>query len=67
MEEDERYIETLRCIVDGEKIRQDVAENGMSDVALERQVDLNCRRHEMNIVDREEIIYIDENEKEFVQ
>lgn len=66
MEADEKYIETVRCIVDQEKINQQLADSGMSESVLQKQIELNTRRHEMNIVDREEIVFT-ENEKEFVQ
>ena len=68
MEEDERYIETLHCIVEQEKINERIAEDGMSEALLERQIRLNSRRHEFDIVDRVETIYEDkENKREFVQ
>ena len=73
MEEDDKYIETMRLLVDQERLNQDIRKRGQSphtldDGVLEKQVDINTRRHRFNIVDREEIIFIDEdNKKEFVQ
>lgn len=66
LEADEEYIETIRCKVEQEKINQEVADCGMSENVLGKQVALNIRRHEMNIADKEEIIYKEE-EREFVQ
>lgn len=65
MEADEEYIETLRCIVEQEKINQKSVDS-VDDDLIEKQVELNTRRHDMNIVDREEIIFKNE-EGEFVQ
>ena len=68
MEEDDKYIETMRLLVDQTRLDEKIKKNGISEEALEKQIDINKRRHNYNIVDREEIIYIDEKEKkEFVQ
>lgn len=67
MEADEEYIETVRCIVEQEKINQEILDRGMSENVLGKQVALNIRRHEMNIADENEIIYKEEDDKEFVQ
>ena len=68
MEADERYIETMRLLVDQTRLDEKVKREGMSEEILEKQVDINKRRNNYNIMDREEIIYIDEEEdKEFVQ
>ena len=71
MEEDDKYIETMRLLVDQERLNQDIRSGSRDvtdDTVLEKQVDINTRRHRFNIVDREEIIYIDDVEKkEFVQ
>ena len=66
MEADEEYIETIRCKVEQEKINKELADRGMSENVLGKQVALNIRRHEMNIADKEEMIY-KENNMEFVQ
>ena len=67
LEADEEYIETIRCKVEQEKINQEILDRGMSENVLGKQVALNIRRHEMNIADKEEIIYKEEDDKEFVQ
>lgn len=67
MEDDDRYIETMRLIVDQMKLQQEADENGMSEELVERQVEINSRRSEYDIEDKEEIIYTDENGKVFVQ
>lgn len=67
MEADEEYIETIRCKVEQEKINQEILDRGMSENVLGKQVALNIRRHEMDIADKEEIIYKEEDDKEFVQ
>lgn len=71
MEEDDKYIETMRLLVDQERLNQDIRSGSRDvtdDTVLEKQVDINTRRHRFNIVDREEIIYIDDDEKkEYVQ
>ena len=67
METDEEYIETIRCKVEQEKINQEILDRGMSENVLGKQVALNIRRHEMDIADKEEIIYKEEDDKEFVQ
>ena len=59
MEADEVYIETMRLLVDQLKNNEEKD--------LDKQVDINQRRNEYNIVDREEIIFEDEKGKEFVQ
>ena len=66
MEADEEYIETIRCKVEQEKINQEILDRGMSENVLGKQVALNIRRHEMDIADKEEIIFKEED-KEFVQ
>lgn len=66
MEKDEEYIETMRLLVDQKHLDVAYLENGADDKVLEKQVEINSRRHDLNIVDREEIIF-KEDEKEFVQ
>ena len=66
LEADEEYIETIRCKVEQEKINQEILDRGMSENVLGKQVALNIRRHEMDIADKEEIIFKEED-KEFVQ
>lgn len=66
MEADEEYIETIRCKVEQEKINKELADRGMSETVLQKQIRLNSMRHEMNIADKEEIIY-KEDDGEFVQ
>ena len=67
MEEDDRYIETMRLLVDQMKLNQEIDEDGVDDDVLERQLDINSRRNDFNIMDRDEIVYTDEKGKEFVQ
>ena len=59
MEPDELYIETMRLIVD--------QKHNNNDKDIDKQIDINKRRNEYNIPDREEIIYTDTEGKEFVQ
>jgi len=59
MEDDELYIETMRLIVD--------QKHNNNDKDIDKQIDINKRRSEYNITDREEIIYTDTEGKEFVQ
>lgn len=66
MEKDDEYIETMRLLVDQKHLEVAYLENGADDKVLEKQVEINSRRHDLNIVDREEIIF-KEDEKEFVQ
>ena len=66
MEADEEYIETIRCKVEQEKINKELADRGMSETVLQKQIRLNSMRHEMNIADENEIIY-KEDDGEFVQ
>lgn len=68
MEADEEYIETIRCKVEQEKINQMLMDRGMSETVLQKQIRLNSMRHEMDIADKEEIIYKEEDDDgEFVQ
>ena len=67
MEEDDRYIETMRLLVDQMNVDKQFAEEGLTDEILEKQVDINTRRRRFNIMDREQIIVEDEKGKEFVQ
>lgn len=67
MEEDDRYIETMRLLVDQIKVDKQFAEEGLTDEILEKQVDINTRRRKYNIMDRNQIIVEDEKGKEFVQ
>ena len=67
MEADEKYIESMRLIVDQMKLNQRIDEDGVDAETFEKQVDINNRRNDFNICDREEIVYTDENGKEFVQ
>ena len=67
MEDDEKYIETIRLLVDQQKLNQEIDEEGLTDELLMRQVDINKRRSEYNIADSEEVVYIDERGREFVQ
>lgn len=67
MEADEEYIETIRCKVEQEKINKELADRGMSETVLQKQIRLNSMRHEMNIADENEITYKEEDDGEFVQ
>ena len=67
MEEDDRYIETMRLLVDQLNLNKQYEEEGLTDDVLEKQVDINTRRRRFNIVDREQIIVKDKNGREFVQ
>lgn len=67
MESDEMYIQTVRLMVEQMKLNQKIEESGsFDDKDLEKQVEINTSRHELDIVDREEIIH-KEGKKEFVQ
>ena len=67
MEDDEKYIETMRLLVEQKHLDVAFLENGAEGKVLEKQVEINSRRHELDIVDREEIIFKDDKDKEFVQ
>lgn len=67
MEDDGKYIETMRLLVEQKHLDVAFLENGAEDKVLEKQVEINSRRHELDIVDREEIIFKDDKDKEFVQ
>ncbi len=67
MEDDEKYIETMRLLVEQNHLDVAFLENGAEDKVLEKQVEINSRRHELDIVDREEIIFKEDKDKEFVQ
>ena len=59
MEDDDRYIETMRIIVD--------QKHNNNDKDIDKQIDINKRRNEYDIMDRDEIIYTDTEGREFVQ
>lgn len=67
MEDDELYIESLRCRVEQEKIKNVINDDGLSEGVLERQIRLNTTRHETDLTDEEEIIFKDEKGRRFVQ
>jgi len=67
MESDEEYLETLRILVDQTKNEVKYEEEGLTDEILDKQIEINKRRNELDLPDREEFIYEDENGKEWVQ
>ena len=67
MESDEEYIETLRILVDQTKNEVHYEEQGLTDEILDKQIEINKRRNELDLPDREEFIYEDETGKEWVQ
>lgn len=68
VEDDTLYIENLRVLVEQTKNDIDFEENGLTDVNLEKQVEINKVRAEYNIVDEEEVVYTDNKSfREFVQ
>jgi len=67
MESDEEYIETLRILVDQTKNEVHYEEQGLTDEILDKQIEINKKRNELDLPDREEFIYEDENGKEWVQ
>ena len=67
MESDEEYLETLRILVDQTKNEAKYEEEGLTDEILDKQIEINKRRNELDLPDREEFIYEDENGKEWVQ
>lgn len=67
MESDEEYIETLRLLVDQTKNEVKYEEEGLTDEILGKQIEINKRRNELNLPDREDFIYEDKSGKEYVQ
>jgi len=67
MDGDELYLETLRLLVEQTKNDVKFEEEGLTDEILTKQLEINKRRNELNLPDREEFIYEDENGKEWVQ
>jgi len=67
MESDEEYLETLRILVDQTKNEVKYEEEGLTDEILTKQLEINKKRNELDLPDREEFIYEDENGKEWVQ
>lgn len=67
MESDEEYIETLRLLVDQTKNEVKYEEEGLTNGILTKQLEINKKRNELDLPDREEFIYEDENGKEWVQ
>lgn len=43
------------------------AEEGLTDNILERQVEINKRRHDLDIPDKQHIVYTDKINKDYVQ
>ena len=62
MDDDERYIEDLRLQSRQKQINKMFEEEGLTDEILKEQLEINKRRHELNIHDPNE--EIDDN---FVQ
>ena len=67
MDGDELYLETLRLLVDQTKNEVHYEEQGLTDEILDKQIEINKKRNELDLPDREEFIYEDENGKEWVQ
>lgn len=67
MESDEEYIETLRLLVDQTKNEVKYEEEGLTNGILTKQLEINKKRNELDLPDREEFIYEDETGKEWVQ
>ena len=67
MESDEEYIETLRILVEQTKNELHYEEQGLNDTILDKQIEINKKRNELDLPDREEFIYEDEQGKEWVQ
>ena len=67
MDGDELYLETLRLLVEQTKNEVKYEEEGLTDEILTKQLEINKRRNELDLPDREEFIYEDENGKEWVQ
>lgn len=67
MDGDELYLETLRLLVEQTKNEVKYEEEGLTDEILDKQIEINKKRNELNLPDREEFIYEDENGKEWVQ
>jgi len=67
MDGDELYLETLRLLVEQTKNDVKFEEEGLTDEILTKQLEINKRRNELDLPDREEFIYEDETGKEWVQ
>ena len=67
MEPDELYLETLRLLVDQTKNEVKYEEEGLTTEILDKQIEINKKRNELDLPDREEFIYEDEQGKEWVQ
>ena len=67
MDGDELYLETLRLLVEQTKNEVKYEEEGLTDEILDKQIEINKKRNELDLPDREEFIYEDENGKEWVQ
>lgn len=67
MDGDELYLETLRLLVEQTKNEVKYEEEGLTNGILTKQLEINKKRNELDLPDREEFIYEDENGKEWVQ
>ena len=59
MEPDELYIEKMKILTDQKIINQQYKKQGLTEELLQKQLDVNKRKHEYNITDLEEVIYTD--------
>lgn len=58
---------TMRLLVKQERQNQKLKKEAITDELIQEQIEINKKRNEHNIIDHEEVIYLDEEEKEFVQ
>lgn len=67
MSEDLQKIEEMRTIILQTKVDLDYNENGLTEGNLQLQVEVNKLREEYDIADESEVIFTDEDFKEYVQ
>lgn len=62
-----KFIKKFKYNREQKKIDKEFKKEGLTAKVLQKQIDLNKKRHENNIPDPSEVIYTDEEGKEFVQ
>ena len=67
IETDEQYIESLRVQVEQAKNDITYSEEGLTEEVVEKQADINKIREKYDIIDDEEVLYIDKDFRRFVQ
>ena len=67
MKKHEEFLKRVNLANQQRRINRMFEEEGLTDEVLKKQVELNTQRHELDLNDGDEVVYVDDDGNVFVQ